>query len=124
MPTLPAATQKNDSILVSTTGQNEVSEEIYTTGGKWEDEEERKFYEEVQDLKDFVPKSVLGIEEGEIQPNEEDQEKIKDREAREKEEMRKLEEELEKLSAQEPGSSNKEINGSAEEEEEWVFHIL
>ena len=50
MPTLPAATQKNDSILVSTTGQNEISEEIYTTGGKWEDEEERRFFEDIQDL--------------------------------------------------------------------------
>ncbi|THV02346.1 ARM repeat-containing protein [Dendrothele bispora CBS 962.96] len=102
LPSLPNNARKTDSIQIgvsSSTGSGDL-DEIYTPGGKWEDEEERKFYEEVQDLKDFVPKSVLGIEEGP------------------KEEMRKLEEELEKLSVQEPGSSNKEINGSAEEEED------
>jgi len=92
-------------------------DEIYTPGGKWEDEEERKFFEEVQDLKDFVPKSVLGIEDGEVQSTEEDQEKIKDREAREKEEMRKLEEELEKLSVEEQVTSkNEETDDTVEEE--------
>ncbi|THU82421.1 hypothetical protein K435DRAFT_449258 [Dendrothele bispora CBS 962.96] len=84
LPSLPNNARKTDSIqtgVSSSTGSGDL-DEIYTPGGKWEDEEERKFYEEVQDLKEFVPKSVLGIEEGEIQPNEEDQEKIKDREAR------------------------------------------
>lgn len=66
-----------------------------TTGGKWEDEEERRFFEDIQDMKDFVPSSVLGVEghpEGE-----ESKEVERERVEREKEEVRKLEEELEKL---------------------------
>ena len=97
MPTLPAATQKNDSILVSTTGQNEVSEEIYTTGGKWEDEEERRFFEDIQDLRDFVPKSVLGFTEtGQVTQDTTDSGSIKDdldRERREREERERREKE-------------------------------
>lgn len=68
------------------------------TGGKWEDEEERRFFEEVQDLKDFVPSSVLGIDEANESDEEETKEKEKERIEKEKEEVRKLEEELEKLS--------------------------
>lgn len=71
-------------------------DEILTTGGKWEDEEERRFFEDVQDLKDFVPSSVLGVEE-EVD-EEETKELEQERVEREKEEVRKLEEELEKLS--------------------------
>ena len=43
----------------------EVDEEALR-GGKWEDEEERRFFEDIPDLKDYVPKSVLGIEEEEV----------------------------------------------------------
>ncbi|KAF9012414.1 transcription factor [Cyathus striatus] len=100
LPTLPTASQKTDSILIGTnTNQTlgEDSEELIA-GGKWEDEEERRFFEDIQDLKDFVPSSVLGIDEvnGEIQSDNED-EKVKERVAKEKEEVRKLEEELERL---------------------------
>ncbi len=35
---------------------------MIVVGGKWEDEEERRYYEDVQDLKDYVPSSVLGID--------------------------------------------------------------
>ncbi|KAL1736183.1 transcription factor [Schizophyllum commune] len=107
MPSLPTASQKSDSILIGGAGSSVLGgdggEEI-TSAGKWEDEEERRFYEDVQDLKDFVPKSVLGIEgkEGEDAAQEE-QEDEEERQAREKEEVKKLEEELQKL----------DINGAA-----------
>lgn len=62
MPTLPTATQKNESIRISQNGNHGFQEDMNVTGGKWEDEEERRFYEECQDLRDYVPKSVLGLE--------------------------------------------------------------
>lgn len=98
MPSLPTASQKSDSIQI---GANAVSgdeeDPLAHSGGKWEDEEERRFFEDIQDLKDFVPKSVLGIESDE----KEDKEVTEERERAEKEkadaEARKLEEELEGL---------------------------
>lgn len=64
MPSLPSASQKNDSILLLDGGSS-----LRATGGedlpansKWEDEEDRRFYEDLPDLKDFVPKSVLSVE--------------------------------------------------------------
>ena len=131
MPTLPATTQKNDSILVSTTGQNEISEEIYTTGGKWEDEEERRFFEDIQDLRDFVPKSVLGFTEtGQVTQDTTDSGSIKDdldRERREREESeaKELEKELKRLEL-EDGSQNKastnDDSGIDASEEEYVYY--
>ncbi|KAK1225711.1 mRNA decay protein [Marasmius sp. AFHP31] len=100
LPKLPTSSRKSDSIQIGLNNGNalggEDGERIFVTGGKWEDEEERKFFEETQDLKDFVPKSVLGIDEGEEKPKE-DEEQAQKRLEEEKEEVRKLEEELEKL---------------------------
>ncbi|KAG0706099.1 ARM repeat-containing protein [Suillus ampliporus] len=98
MPSLPTMSQKSDSIQI---GANAVlgddDDPLATSGGKWEDEEERRFFEDIQDLKDFVPKSVLGIESEE----KEDKEATEEREKVEKEkadaEAKKLEEELEGL---------------------------
>ena len=57
---------------------------------KWEDEEERRFFEDIQDLRDFVPKSVLGFTEtGQVTQDTTDSGSIKDdldRERREREE--------------------------------------
>ena len=108
MPSLPTSSQKIDSILIGANNANHIGDEddaLHTEGGKWEDEEERRFFEDVQDLKDFVPKSVLGVEneegvEGTTAPDKqeiEDEAKQKERLEREKEEVRKLEEELEGL---------------------------
>ncbi|PFH51566.1 hypothetical protein AMATHDRAFT_74915 [Amanita thiersii Skay4041] len=101
LPTLPAATQKLDSIQIGTKSSqiNDDAEEITIIGGKWEDEEERKFFEDLQDLKDFVPSSVLGIDNVSetMGDPEKDKEKEKERIDREKEEVKKLEEELERL---------------------------
>jgi len=94
------------------------SEDIVTTGGKWEDEEERRFFEDVQDLKDFVPTSVLGVE-GDESDQEETKEVERERVEREKEEVRKLEEELEKLSG---GESQKEDTSDKDtDDDEYVY---
>lgn len=101
LPTLPTASQKSDSIIIGT-GSNQTNGELddaYAVGGKWEDEEERKFFEDVQDLKDFVPSSVLGVDD--MRDCTADQEKEKETEKeridKEKEEVKKLEAELERL---------------------------
>ncbi|KAI6046075.1 ARM repeat-containing protein [Pisolithus marmoratus] len=66
MPELPTTSQKSDSIQIGTsTGAgagDDIDVAFTTSGGKWEDEEERKFFEDIQDLKDFVPKNFLGID--------------------------------------------------------------
>ncbi|KAF8200931.1 transcription factor [Pholiota molesta] len=113
LPSLPTASQKSDSILIGSNAGNlnGDSDEIMATGGKWEDEEERRFFEDVQDLKDFVPSSVLGVEE----PDEASKDVERDRAEKEKEEVRKLEEELEKLNDTEP---NGELKSEQEEEED------
>jgi regulator of nonsense transcripts 2 len=86
------------------------------SGGKWEDEEERRFFEDVQDLKDFVPRGVLGIDEteGKDSDNDLDGEKEKERIEKEKEEVRKLEEELENLG--EDGMSEQSIRNEETQE--------
>ncbi|KAJ7446157.1 ARM repeat-containing protein [Mycena galericulata] len=103
LPSLPTNSQKSDSILIGSNRSNllvgEDSDEIMGSGGKWEDEEERRFFEDVQDLKDFVPRGVLGIDEMEGKESDSglEGEKEKERIEKEKEEVRKLEEELENL---------------------------
>ena len=62
MPHLPANTAKGDSIGLSSGNANRgpgAEEDTYLgRGSQWEDEEERKFYEDLTDLKDLLPKSV------------------------------------------------------------------
>ncbi len=100
LPPLPTASQKSDSILIGT-GSSQTNDEIddtYIVGGKWEDEEERKFFEDVQDLQDFVPSSVLGVDDmGDPAADQEKKETEKERIDKEKEEVKKLEAELERL---------------------------
>ncbi|KAF8622647.1 hypothetical protein AX15_006759 [Amanita polypyramis BW_CC] len=116
LPTLPATSQKSDSILI-TTGSNQTSDEIdevHVTGGKWEDEEERKFFEDIQDLKDFVPSSVLGICEATDSLTDQEKEKERERERidKEREEVKRLEEELKRLAegSVEGGAHNGDTN--------------
>jgi regulator of nonsense transcripts 2 len=111
LPSLPTSSQKTDSILIGTNNTSHLgddTDEILTSGGKWEDEEERRFFEDIQDLKDFVPKSVLGLEsevegDGEKDKDEEFEKIEKERVA---EEVRKLEEELEGLKLSEGGNGH------------------
>ncbi|ELU42746.1 transcription factor [Rhizoctonia solani AG-1 IA] len=64
MPHLPSASQKNDSILLldGSSSLRLGGTEDLPANSKWEDEEERRFYEDLPDLKDFVPKTVLGVD--------------------------------------------------------------
>lgn len=102
MPALPTASQKSDSIQIGASaggGTGDDAEDgIMMSGGKWEDEEERKFFEDIQDLKDFVPKNFLGIEDEEKGDAEEKERERAEKEKTEAEaQARKLEEELEGL---------------------------
>ncbi|KAI0824048.1 ARM repeat-containing protein [Trametes gibbosa] len=107
MPTLKTASQKTESIQIGmNTGSNILggdTDDIIASGGKWEDEEERRFFEETPDLKDYVPRSVLGLE-GETESEDVDG-KEKERRAKEmvEEEFRRLEEELAEMKIDENG---------------------
>ena len=96
LPLLPTASQRSESIQIGSTHGSlyNDSEEMIVVGGKWEDEEERRYYEDVQDLKDYVPSSVLGIDISigatEVCSKDVDQERIQ-------EETRQLEEEFHNL---------------------------
>ncbi|KAL4242698.1 Nonsense-mediated mRNA decay protein Nmd2/UPF2 [Abortiporus biennis] len=94
MPSLQTAAQKSESIQIGSNTGNIIEGESDIDdirGGKWEDEEERRFFEDIPDLKDYVPKGVLGIEDEE---SEEAVEKEKRDKERVEEEVRKVEEEL------------------------------
>lgn len=75
-------------------------------GGKWEDEEERRFFEDIQDLRDYVPKSMLGLEEGEDKASPGEGEKKTEDDL--KVDIKKLDEEL-------AGLENRVANGVTEE---------
>ncbi|KAH7912407.1 ARM repeat-containing protein [Hygrophoropsis aurantiaca] len=112
MPSLPTVSQKSDSIQIGTnlgggTGED-TDESMLISGGKWEDEEERRFFEEIQDLKDFVPKSVLGIEGEEREEKEDSAERQKAEREKAEEQAKKLEEELAglKLNDEKPANGN------------------
>ncbi|KAJ3515037.1 hypothetical protein NMY22_g14554 [Coprinellus aureogranulatus] len=116
LPKLPTSSQKSDSIQI---GSNQGSlhtdsDESLPPGSKWADEEERKFYEDIPDLKDFVPASVLGLNQStqsEDSRKKEDEEK--ERADREKEEVRKLEEELKNLDVN--GVEPRQVEGADDE---------
>ena len=58
MPELPTSSQKSDSIQIGSNTSNQYSnddsDDMIISGGKWEDEEERRFFEDIQDLKWFT----------------------------------------------------------------------
>lgn len=68
MPHLPTNIAKGDSIGLSSGNANRGpggDEDTYLgRGSQWEDEEERKFYENLMDLKDLLPKSAGASMEG------------------------------------------------------------
>jgi regulator of nonsense transcripts 2 len=109
LPPLPTESQKSDSILIGTNNANNLGDDfdetLLSTRGKWEDEEERRFFEDIQDLKDFVPKSVLGIDEDEPDKKEKELAREQLEQAKVAEEVKKLEEELEVLKTSVEGRS-------------------
>ena len=115
MPTLPTQSQKSDSINISSGGQGDSQDVIFSSGGRWEDEEERKFFEDIQDLRDFVPKSVLGIDEKDVvsETGEVAEDKEKERKDLEALEVKELEEELRRLEMDEStadGANESNVN--------------
>ncbi|KZT08499.1 transcription factor [Laetiporus sulphureus 93-53] len=113
MPTLKTAAQKSESILIGTnTGIGGVGMEIETvTGGKWEDEEERRFFEDIPDLKNYVPRNVLGVE-SEADEGTEGDSKEKEEKEKVEEQVRKLEEELAGLKVAEEGEMNGDVTAT------------
>ena len=123
-PSLPTTSQKSDSILICSNPNQLLGgdDEIVASGGKWEDEEEKRFFEDIQDLKDFVPASVLGVE-GTYESGEDDAKELaQENLEREKEEVRKLEEELEKLGENENNLINQKLED--QEDDELVLFLL
>jgi regulator of nonsense transcripts 2 len=80
---------------------------LSTAGGKWEDEEERRFFEDIQDLREYVHSGMLGLEDGEGKAVPGEEEKNQEEEDHTVD-MKKLDEEL-------AGLENKVANGVAEE---------
>lgn len=126
MPKLQTASHKADSIQIGANtgsllgGDAELDDTI--RGGKWEDEEERRFFEDIIDLKDYVPKGVLGIDDDGkdgSQSSESKEEKEQKEKERVEEEVRKLEEELEHLevSQKSNGNPSSEEDSNREDEE-------
>ena len=111
MPNLPSASHKSESIMIGSNAGKGLGEDgelvLSTAGGKWEDEEERRFFEDIQDLRDFVPKSMLGLEDGEDKTSPGEEEKKLDEDL--KVDMDKLDEEL-------AGLENGVTNGVTEDE--------
>ena len=121
MPNLPSASQKSESIMIGSNAGKDFGEDgelaMSTAGGKWEDEEERRFFEDIQDLRDYVPKSMLGLEDREdkTSPGEEEK-KLEDL----KVDMKKLDEELAGLENKVTNEVTEEAgtNGDISDEEE------
>jgi regulator of nonsense transcripts 2 len=92
-------------------------------GGKWEDEEERRFFEDILDLKDYIPKGVLGIE-GDEESDSEDTKEARQQKEKERveAEVRKLDEELADLEVSDKGqtipSDEPRANGDDEDDAE------
>ncbi len=128
MPTLKTASQKAESIQIGMNSGSNIlggDSEEFGDGGKWEDEEERRFFEETPDLKDYVPRSVLGLEGDGDEEKEDGQEKERKEKERVEEEVRKLEEELAEMKVDEDGKAlpNGKPDGEAADDnmDELVF---
>ncbi|KAI0031222.1 transcription factor [Vararia minispora EC-137] len=120
LPTLPTSSQASSSIQIGSSAHSLLSDDaeelaLAASGGKWEDEEERRFFEDIQDLREVVPRSILGIEDDREPAKDEDADKEK--EEREREEVRKLEEELAGLS-EEGAELNTNGNATLEDEDD------
>ncbi|KAG8747796.1 hypothetical protein FRC10_011241 [Ceratobasidium sp. 414] len=111
MPSLPSASQKNDSILLldgSSTLRIGGTEDL-PANSKWEDEEERRFYEDITDLKDFVPKTILGVDA--VAPKDEkmaNPDSNITKEEQEEEDIARLEAEMQNMGAEDTKASESE----------------
>ncbi|KAF8322150.1 transcription factor [Clavulina sp. PMI_390] len=101
MPHLPTIAEQTSSIGVTDgSGSKPGDIDEITAVGKWEDEEERRFYEEIPDLKEFVPKSVLGLDGGtgdDHLPQNATSDDAESRKRQEADEIQRLESKMEEL---------------------------
>jgi regulator of nonsense transcripts 2 len=126
MPTLPTSSSTGNSIQIGTnTGallSDDAEEAAFAAlGGKWEDEEERRFFEDIQDLREIVPKSILGIEDTKDVVKECHESDAEAKKNAEDEEVKKLQEELAGLEAQDGTlrvNGNGKVDSQQIEEEE------
>ena len=124
MPTLPTSSSTGNSIQIGTnTGallSDDAEEAAFAAlGGKWEDEEERRFFEDIQDLREIVPKSILGIEDIKDVVKECHESDAEAKKNAEDEEVKKLQEELAGLDAHDGTlRANGKLNSQEIEEEE------
>jgi regulator of nonsense transcripts 2 len=124
MPILPTSSSTGNSIQIGTnTGalfSDEAEEAAFAAlGGKWEDEEERRFFEDIQDLSEIVPKSILGVEESKGIVKGVDESEAEAKKNAEDEEVKRLEEELAGLEAPSPPLPvNGKVDSLEAEEEE------
>ncbi len=130
MPTLPTSSSTGNSIQIGTnTGlllSDDAEEAAFAAlGGKWEDEEERRFFEDIQDLREIVPKSILGIEDTKDVVKECHESDAEAKKNAEDEEVKKLQEELAGLEAQNGTLSvNGKVDSHEIEEDDRYFFFM
>jgi regulator of nonsense transcripts 2 len=131
MPTLPTSSSTGNSIQIGTSAgalfSDDAEEAAFAAlGGKWEDEEERRFFEDIQDLREIVPKSILGIEDTKDVVKEFDESDAEAKKNAEDEEVKRLREELAGLEAQDGALpvNGKAGSQEADEEEDDGYAIL
>ncbi len=120
MPTLPTSSSTGNSIQIGTNTGGLLSDDadeaaFAALGGKWEDEEERRFFEDIQDLREVMPKSILGIEESKEAVQETNESDTDAKKNAEDEEVRRLQEELAGLEA---SGGALQINGKVDAHDE------
>ncbi|WVQ73762.1 hypothetical protein IAR50_003342 [Cryptococcus sp. DSM 104548] len=105
-PVLPtAATLSKSGLQIVDSGSSfTVRTDGPIAGGIWDDEEEQRFYEELIDLKEVVPSSLLGIKEASAKDKGEESEKTEEERLKEQkaeeEELRKQLEQMELADSQ------------------------
>lgn len=84
-PVLPTAASlgKSGLQIVNTTSSFAVREDGVVPGGIWDDDEERRFYEDLPDLLDLVPPSLLGVKDKKPEKDEGEKENAPEGEAAE-----------------------------------------
>lgn len=120
LPTLPTSSSTGNSIQIGTNTGGLLSDDadeaaFAALGGKWEDEEERRFFEDIQDLREVVPKSILGIEESKEAIKENNDSDTDAKKNAEDEEVKRLQDELAGLEA---SGGALQANGKADAHDE------
>ena len=104
-PVLPTAASLSKSGLQIVEGQSSftVREDGMLAGGIWDDEEEMRFYEEILDLKQVVPASLLGLKEAQVAEGDgKDAGEAVDAEAKRKQDEEDIKRQLEELAIEKP----------------------